>query len=387
MKRSLGIFVLSLLSACRVLAAAGGIDVRDFGAVADDDRDDAAAIQAAIDAAVLKRLPVTFPAGTFLVSRRINPGTGGTTIQGTTTLRWDGDRVVADTQTILKSTGNESVFYFRGDGLNLKNLTFQGRGIFCDRPGDSMVTGLSIDNCWFSIDVRGEHDNSVEFTTGLADSRITNCVFDPILADNGIYGYNWSSLVIANNHFLNGNEGIHLVAHWDPSKNLLIEQNYFAGLHRMGVEIQGGGINTVVQDNYYEKPVMTDRFKDNDATFAYSIISDRSIGTRVRRNTSIAPERPDKTGVRIVFELGGRDNVCEDNYSTGGCKVAILNTSRDGRIIDNRFTGYLEGPSAFDGRAFGAIVRNNSPDVQLTWDFNRGKPGPNKSVPTTRPMP
>ncbi|WP_428938767.1 glycosyl hydrolase family 28-related protein [Fontivita pretiosa] len=361
------------------------IDVRAYGAIPDDGIDDTAAIQAAIDAARVPGQIIQFPAGTFHISRALNPRGFARVISGMTTLRYQADSVVADHATVLQATGQDNfIFHFRGQDLTISRLSFHGRGIFCDTPDGSMVEGLIVDNCWFYLDVSGDETNAIVFTTGLRGSRITNCVFNPIRGDNGIYGYNWDGLTIANNHFLNGNQAIHVIAHEDASRNLLIEQNYLAGLRRMGVEVQGGGINTIVQDNYYEKPVMTEKFEQNMSTFAYSIIADRSRGTRVRRNTSIAPERPDGTGVRIIFELGGQDVVCEDNYSVAGNHVAILNTSRNGKIINNRFVGYLIGPSAYPGRAVDATVKNNGPDVELSWDINRGKPGPNRRLATTR---
>jgi hypothetical protein len=362
------------------------LNVRDFGAIPDDDKDDSIAIQAAIDAARGKPpQTIVFPSGVFLVSQSLDPRGFGRVFRGTTTIRWDNDRYGAGSQTVLKSVGDGFVFHFVGDGVTFQNLTFDGRGIFCDRSDRSMVRNLVVDNCWFRNQLSGEHNNSIEFTTGLENSRITNCVFDPISGDNGIYGYNWKNLTIANNAFLNGNEGIHVVAHQIASSDLLIEQNYFSGLRRMAVEVQGGGVDTVVQDNYYENPVMSEKFEENMSTFAYSIISDRSRHTRVRRNTSLAPERPDGTGVRIIFELGGEDVVCEDNYSVGGNCVAILNTSRNGKILNNRFVGQKEGPSAFHGRSPGAIVKENGSDTRLSWDVNRGKPGPNKRLPATNP--
>ncbi|HWP40194.1 MAG TPA: right-handed parallel beta-helix repeat-containing protein [Tepidisphaeraceae bacterium] len=362
------------------------IDVRTYGALPDDGIDDTAAIQAAIDAARIPGQTIQFPPGTFHISRALNPRGFGRVIRGTTTLRYQEDSVVAENATILQATGKDHfIFHFRGKDLTLSRLSFHGRGIFCDTSDGSMVQGLIVENCWFHLDVTGQETNAIVFTTGLRNSRISDCVFNPLRGDNGIYGYNWDGLTIANNHFLNGNQAIHVIAHQDDSRDLLIEQNYFAGLRRMGVEVQGGGINTIVQDNYYEKPVMSGQFEQNMSTFAYSIIADRSRGTRVRRNTSIAPERPDGTGVRIIFELGGQDVVCEDNYSVAGNHVAILNTSRNGKIINNRFVGYLIGPSAYPGRAVNATVQNNGPEVELSWDINRGKPGPNRRVASTRP--
>ncbi|HVT89606.1 MAG TPA: glycosyl hydrolase family 28-related protein [Tepidisphaeraceae bacterium] len=362
---------------------AADLDVRSFGAKPDDGLDDTAAIQRALDAAAIRQV-VRLPPGTIEISETLNPH-DGQIVQGSTQLRWDGDHVVADTPTILKATQEVFVFSFHGAGLQLRNLSFQGRALYADRPNDEMVKAVVVDNCWIDLQLKtDDHSNAFELNTGLQDSQITNCVFDPIKADNAIYGYNWSNFTIAFNQFKNGNEGIHLIAHRKDAKDLLIEQNYFSGLHRMGVEIQGNGHNTVVQDNYYENPVMTSRFDDNNDTFAYSIISDASVGTRVRRNTSFAPQRPDGKGVRIIFELGGTDVICEDNYSRMGNHVAILNTSKFGKIINNRFSGYLEGPSAYPGRAIDAKIDNNTPYVPLTWDVNRGKPGPNKKLPTTR---
>src|SRR5450432_3820209 len=154
----------------------GVIDVRDFGAIPDDGKDDTFAIESAIDAARNGQV-IHFPPGTFEVSRRINPRGGGRIIEGSTQLRWEGDHVVADSQTILKSKNQQAVFYFRGSNLTLRNLTFDGRAIFCDREHDEMVSELNIDNCWFHLDVIGDHDNAIEFTTGITDGKITNCVF------------------------------------------------------------------------------------------------------------------------------------------------------------------------------------------------------------------
>jgi hypothetical protein len=352
------------------------INVRDFGAIPDDGKDDTFAIQSAIEAA-RNGQTLRFPPGVFEISRPINPRGGGRIIEGSTQLLWQGDRVVAQSETILKAKTNKSIFYFRGKNLTLRNLSFDGRAIFCDRDGNAMVENLVMDNCAF----RGSDNNNIEFTTGLLNSKITNCVFDPIHADNAIYGYNWNNLTIANNLFLNGNEGVHLIAHYDPSKDLLIEQNYFGGLHRMGIEIQGGGHGTIVQDNFYEKPVMSKRFRDNDSTFAYSIVADRSQASIIRRNTAIAPERPDGAGVRILFELGGFDFRCVDNYAVGGQNVVSINgANATGEVNHNRFKDFQNPPTNFNGAT--AKISDNSPDAKLSWDVNREKPGPNRRLST-----
>jgi len=358
------------------------VDVRQYGAIPDDGKDDAGAIQNAIDA-MAPYQTLVFPAGVFELSKTLDPRGGGRSFRGATTLKWVGELITAQTSTVLRSPAGEFAFYLQGSNVTFSNITFNGRAIFADRPNNQMNAGLIIDNCWFILDVTGERQDAIEFTTGLENSRITNCVFDPIKGDNAIYGYNWNNLLIANNQFFNGNEAIHLVAHADASKDLLIEQNYFAGISRMAAEIQGGGINTVVQDNYYEKPQLSSILANNDGTFAYSIISDRSRGTRVRRNVSIAPQRPDGIGVRIIFELGGFDFACENNFSDGGNHVVAVNGAKaTGIVRNNQLMNYLEGPR--NSNQAKATFVNNGSAVKLPIDLlKRGKPGPNRRFAET----
>jgi hypothetical protein len=286
---------------------------------------------------------------------------------------------------------NASVMMFKvhADDVVFDGVTLVGKAIFCDKPGGIMVGQLVVNSCRFEVRAAGEHWNGITFTTGLRNSRITNNTFDPINGDNGIYGYNWDNLVIANNEFYNGNEGIHLIAHWDPSPNLLIEQNYFSGLRRMGIEIQGGGRNTIVQDNHDEKPAMTARFEDNLSTFAYSIIADRSVGTRIRRNTAICPERPDGTGVRIVFEVGGDDCLVEENYVVGGNHVLAANDGTGTTSVlarRNKWEGFRIGPSG-RGLTLAGGDDANGPQAPLSWSIMRGRPRPNQRFGDATPGP
>jgi hypothetical protein len=256
-----------------------------------------------------------------------------------------------------------------------------------------MAENVVVDNNRFKLDARGGlRQSAIEFTTGLRNSRITNNYFDPINGDNGIYGFFWDNLLIANNAFMNGNEGMHLIDHSGSSRGLTVEQNYFSGLHRMGIEYQGGGWNTVIQDNYYENPVLFGSESQNLDVFAYSIVADKSHNTVVRRNYARGTERPDGRGVRVMFELGGFDLSMYDNYSEGGFNVIAVNGTRaTGVVRDNRISNYLNGPYNANGATVQFI--NNGPDVQLSWDINRPKPGPNgrlqvdNTPPPTVPVP
>ncbi|MBM4156799.1 MAG: hypothetical protein FJ221_17490, partial [Lentisphaerae bacterium] len=70
--------VSSLLAATAARAGGGAVHVADFGAVPDDGRCDAKAIDAAIHAAAISnRSCVVFAAGTYLLSTPIAPETRG----------------------------------------------------------------------------------------------------------------------------------------------------------------------------------------------------------------------------------------------------------------------------------------------------------------------
>src|ERR1700733_10093998 len=114
-------FLLRLVFLLMPLTQPAVIDVRDYGAVPDDGKDDTFAIQSAIEAARNGQI-VRFPPGVFEISRPINPRGSGRTIQGATQLIWQGDHIVAQSETILKARTSKPIFYFRGVNLTLRNL-------------------------------------------------------------------------------------------------------------------------------------------------------------------------------------------------------------------------------------------------------------------------
>jgi hypothetical protein len=342
------------------------VNVTDYGATPNDQLSDQKAIQAAINDSS-DGDTIYFPAGTYSVRSSLR-------LRGNRNYSGAGDR------TILAGNASNHIFKISQDNIRIEHFTFDGKPIFLDKPGNQMVENIVINDNTFHVNAKGDNYNGITFTTGLRNSRITNNTFDPINGDNGIYGYYWDKLTISANEFIDGNEGIHLVDHNDRSRGLRMEQNYFSGLRRMGIELQGGGSGTLVQDNYYENPVMSEDRNANGATFAYSIIADESSGTIIRRNTSIAPQRPDGIGVRIIFEVGGDGTLVEENYSVGGNHVLASNDGVGSTSVlarNNRWSGYLQGAS---GREL--TLENNGDDADLTWNVNRGKPERNKWLST-----
>ncbi len=347
------------------------ISVTSFGAAPNDGRDDRSAIQAAVNASSPGDT-IFFPSGTYNLSDEIMLKGGGRTYKG-------------DSNTLLQGDRYHHIFHISEDNTRVENFTLDGKPFMVDTRNNAMVAGMVINNNTMRIHASGSDNNGITFTTGLRNSSITNNTFDPIDGDNGIYGYYWDNLTIANNELKNGNEGIHVIDHSNNSRNLLMEQNYFAGLHRMGVEYQGGGYNTILQDNWYEKPSLTSNFNDNNETFAYSIIATESNGTIARRNVIIAPERPDRVGCRIGYEIGGLNALIEDNYTSGVNHVVAANgfPGRTSVLVRNNFwENILQGPVGA-----GLTQYNNGPGVRLTWGLDRGKPGRNHRFGDPNPAP
>ena len=78
--------------------------------------------------------------------------------------------------------------------------------------------------------------------------------------------------------------------------NLLVQGNYITGAKGMGMEFQGTADGDTFLDNWFEHPNLqggSTRNPANDNSMAFSLILDKSQNITVRRNTVIAPERPD----------------------------------------------------------------------------------------------
>jgi hypothetical protein len=290
----------------------------------------------------------------------------------------------------------DNAFRVTGNNVTIRGLTFDGAGIRIDGGGSNQVKNLTIDNCKFAVRrIAQTAWTGIIFENAggpLVDSKITNCTMDPIEGDCGIYGYTYRNLTIANNQFLNGQKGgdaIHIIAHDNASTGLLIEQNFFSGIHRMAVELQGGNIGPVIQDNWYENPFMLGQFSGNNDTFCWSAINADGRDLKLLRNVSITPtsaQSPDGVGVRIIMELGGQNVLAEHNYSRGGNHIIAGNGSRGTGIArNNNIDGYREGPRNSNENK--TTYSNNGPGVALPYDpIARGRPFPNQRYGQSLPQ-
>ena len=262
------------------------ISVSTYSAIPNDGIDDSYQIQRAIDSAAPGDT-ISFGSGTYNVGRTLDPRGGGRIFQGN--------------GATLQGGSSNYIFHFQGTGLTITGFHFDGQGIFFDNNAGSMVSNVTIDNNTFSNNIGGVESNSIYFTTGLRNTEDHQQLFHPDPRQQRDLRVLLDHLTIANNAFMDGNEGIHIVDHSNSGQSLLIEQNYFSGLHRMGIEYQGGGWNTTVQDNYYENPVLTSDVNKNLDTFAYSIVADRSVNTVVHDRI--------REGVQVLVHVGSKDRI------------------------------------------------------------------------------
>jgi hypothetical protein len=229
------------------------VNVADFGAIANDGRSDAAAIRAAMNAA----------------------GTGGTVNFGAGVFDTGGEEIVlassrsyVGSNTTLRGVGPRGPqAHITGDNVTVKGFTFQGGGLFIDRPGGEWNYNINVDNNVFRMDAPGKQERAgLTWTSGLRDSKVTNNYFTG--QSYSIWGYNGNNLLIANNEIVSAAYGIKVSGFRGDNNNITVEQNYIADTWNMGMEFQWRFNNLIIQDNFYEKPRLFTEFARNNNTFA-----------------------------------------------------------------------------------------------------------------------
>lgn len=378
-RRKIGRAVQEVLESRRLMAS---INVTDFGATPDDGRDDRQAVINAINSS-RNGDTIVFSGGTFNFSDSINvpgnrtyKGIDGATLKG-------------------HSPSQGELIKMQSHNVTFTGLTLDGGGIFMDNPGSGRNSNVVIENNTIKINTTGQHRSGITFTSGLSHSRISNNYFTGYNGQFGIYGYNYDNLTINNNEFVNINAGMHIDA-FGNCNNLLVAQNFLSGIRGMGLEFQTtgsatpGATNLVFQDNWFERPALSNEGWRNWNSFAYSLPLDKARNVTIRRNVLIAPERPpgDK-GIRIGFEVGGDNTLVEDNYVVGTNHVLAANDGMGSQSVtakNNKFMNYLQGPSiTFPTPIRTLSLSNNGPNVQLSDVMeeriaNSDKPGRTKEL-------
>jgi hypothetical protein len=369
------------------------LNVGSFGAVAGDGRDDSGAVIAAVRAGRAGDT-LQFGAGQYDFNSRVEIRYG-VTIQG-----------AGRGSTTIRARDGIHSFYFRNSGLRVNDITFDGGAFFLDRGDGVAMDDIRINNSDFVHFNRGSDIGTGSGAIGapgytVNNLSITNCSFRDSAGAMGMYihkGDNWN---ITDNEFITTAGGIKSNNHGETVHNIRIQRNYWSNTSRMGVELQGQVDGFWFEDNYYENPVLSSNYNDNLSTIAWSVIyhGNQTRDQHLRRNTVKAPQRPDGTGVRQAFEAGNNAEIV-DNYINGigtvysaymgdssGTSIGSAigrTTFANNKLIDVKW-GYGKGYGPFGGNV---DQYNNGPNVNVSWDINRARPGPNRGgAPTPNPSP
>lgn len=265
------------------------------------------------------------------------------------------------------------------DNAVITKIKFVGTQVYIDQTS-GMNENVVIDNNEFWGGA------GITFTSGLKNSRITNNLFRDH-PGHPVYGYNYGGLTVANNELINNGGGIHIDARIS-SDGLTIDQNVTTGSSGIGYETQGSGQNVVVTDNYWDKP----NIKNPNDCGAFSLILDMGKNITIQRNTVLGQQTINSSTQcpRYSFEVGGDNTLASDNYINGAWDSFVNNdanlttstTVKDNKIMNCGLMPHISFPSST------APIRkmdasNNGPNVNLTWDINRERPGRNKRLGTT----
>lgn len=267
----------------------------------------------------------------------------------------------------------------------LSNIRFDLGGVYFEGDGCNQAV---VDNCEFAASVKtGPLRCGLQFGGNISKVRVTNNLFAGTNGSFNLYSDSGGDdVVITNNEFINTRTAIH----WTGTLNrFLVEQNYCHGITAQALEFQGGGSGNIFQDNWVEAHVLSSDPNQNGSAYSFSLPLQDTLNTIIRRNVSIQPtsaNSPDKIGVRIIFEVGGKNLVCEDNYSDGGNHVIAGNgAGGNGVGRNNRISNYREAPSNANGNT--TVYSNNGPNVANSIDLvKRGRPYRNKRYGST-PIP
>lgn len=266
---------------------------------------------------------------------------------------------------VVNFVGTQRLYLRRDNGpenIVLKGLRFDGPLVYSDQAGGGICENITIDDCEF------HNASRFEFRSGLKNSLIQDCLWRNV--NQGIYGEYYDGLTVQYCDFFGGHQQAHIDA-IQPSRNLVWRQNYAEGWSRIGLECQSTADGVLIEDCKWDLPVGG---PPHLATI--SGILDNSRNVRITR--CWFPHSP--TNVWHV-EAGGGNNqadatIIDDCYLQHALNLVKV-TDKKGTwyviVKNNRTVGPIT-ISADNGQ--GVLVnQNNGPNVPLTWDINRERPG------------
>jgi hypothetical protein len=407
------------------------VNVADFGAVANDGKDDRGAIQAAIDAAK-NGDTVAFNAGQFdvngqlVLNRDVNlQGTAKNLGKTATT-----PGMLKKPETTLKfnvSKGTHGSFGERACfGLQLErgaqNVKIDGFNLRSNNGLVRMMEGSKYNSFELTNnDIVWGSDGSyfkrviVYATVGVNQAKIEhNYMHDSLSSDRNIETYYWSNFSYSYNTWDKVNDGGHILESGDNFKMLY---NVGRKVHRMGIEVQG---HSQARGVLIEGNVIYDAHLPWNDTFALSVPANDFIQPIIRKNYLAAtfdgkwgqgmPGHENRFGYAMEVGGGGANptestrGITEENIVIGPWVQYVTSTTKNHLARNNKFYGspawgYVSGEPGDYGH--GSVIDQNNhkepgtqnapplPEYARTaFDTNGGTPAPGPGPsPTPTPNP
>jgi polygalacturonase len=357
----------------------GVVDVTTFGARNDGTGDARGPVAQAIAAGGCGST-IYFPAGTYRFDGEIE---------------WHGCRTyLGEDGAALTGHGDYGTLVSIHDAhdMTIQNLTWKGGGLRIEHRDSTDASGLLVDNNAFELATSCKDASDPECNTSairvlskLAHSRISNNLFkDFALGSDGwaVVGGCYEDVVVASNEVVGVPAGFRFDS-GDCGGPATFELNYFDAIGRSegapfvgpGLYLLGGPQDVTVQDNWFENPSLSTTFHDNDSSYAFRVSLYGSRGTLIRRNIVLAPDKPDGTGCRIGFAVGGVSTTITDNW-IDGIHVGIGDDDAFGAA------GGIHAVESSHNHIRGADIAIQAPDAAFDT-FESKDDGPDASTPVS----
>jgi len=188
--------------------------------------------------------------------------------------------------------------------------------------------------CTFRVDDnRPWPFNNGLFLANCSDIKFLDCLWTQV-PHQGIEGYHLRDVHVWDSAFDKVWEGIHTM---HGNDNLVVARNYFVRIHRMPVEVQGGGSLVWVAFNWVEK-------HDNvyNDSFGLSLAANETSEVYALYNTLIADSpsnwRVTKERYGMGLEIGGRKALAYRNVIWGPWVCGISTLSNHNDSVKSRVT-------------------------------------------------
>lgn len=292
------------------------VNVRDYGAVGDGTTDDAAAIQAAVNAATANQT-VYFPAGTYAV------GAAGIAVTNKTGVTLAGDGAIIKATAIssltIPSLGACSIRFSSCTRSGARGLTVNGNSIASAAIGFSAGTECFVENC--TVFGSGGTGQIISSNGGVRNRFINNIVHSGSGTARGMWLGNVTATDMETDIDITDN-----IVRNNPATGIVLSSvggrcvgNHARTNEGAGIIFPGGGgysaKNLAVAGNY----CVDNLFHGMQSDVIYATDADCVSGINLTGNVCSSNSRGSGSGIYMLYSrnCAVTGNVCLDNVAAG----------------------------------------------------------------------